>query len=135
MVCIQVIGNDNAVALAGTQGNFELNTMRPVIINNVLQSARILADSCDKLRLYSIEGMSLDHDRITKYVNESLMLVTALSPIIGYDKASVIAHEALSKNKTLREMAIDGGFISSEEFDKAVKLSKMVGNPHRDLGI
>lgn len=135
MVCIQVIGNDNAVAIAGAQGNFELNTMRPVIINNVLQSARILADSCDKLRLYSIEEMSLDQDRISKYVNESLMLVTALSPIIGYDKASVIAHRALSKNKTLREMAVDGGFISSEEFDKAVVPSKMVGNPHRDLGL
>ena len=135
MVCIQVIGNDNAVAIAGAQGNFELNTMRPIIINNVLQSARILADSCDKLRLYSIEEISLDQDRISKYVNESLMLVTALSPIIGYDKASVIAHNALNKNKTLREMAVDSGFISYEEFDKAVVPSKMVGNPRKDLGL
>ena len=102
MVCIQVIGNDNVVAIAGSQGNFELNAMRPIIIKNVLQSSSIIGDACDKLRRYSIEGITLDQSRIRKYVNESLMLVTALSPVIGYDKASAIAHKALDENKTLR---------------------------------
>jgi fumarate hydratase class II len=135
MVCIQVIGNDNAVAIAGSQGNLELNTMRPIIINNVLQSISIIADACEKLRLYSIEGISLNLDTINKYVNESLMLVTALSPIIGYDKASIVAHKAFSENKTLRQVAVDGRFISSEEFDKVVVPYKMVGNPRKDLGL
>jgi fumarate hydratase class II len=135
MVCIQVIGNDNAVAIAGSQGNFELNAMRPIIIKNVLQSSSILGDACDKLRRYSIEGITLDQNRISKYVNESLMLVTVLSPVIGYDKASVIAHKAFDENKTLREAAIETGYISATEFDKNVVPANMVGNPHKDLEI
>jgi fumarate hydratase class II len=135
MVCIQVIGEDNAVAFAGSQGNFELNTMRPIIINNVLHSARILGDACVKLREYSVEGITLDRNRIEKFVNESLMLVTALSPVIGYDKASAIAHQALDQNTTLRDAAVNGGFVSAEEFDRIVDPKKMVGNPRRDLGM
>ncbi|MGC2682103.1 MAG: class II fumarate hydratase [Candidatus Nitrosopolaris sp.] len=135
MVAIQVIGEDNSVAFAASQGNFELNAMRPIIINNVLHSARILGDACVKLREYSIEGIKLDQNRIDKFVGESLMLVTALSPIIGYDKASAIAHRALDQNTTLREAALSGGFISAEEFDRVVDPKKMVGNPRRDLGI
>jgi len=135
MVAIQVIGEDNSVAFAASQGNFELNTMRPIIINNVLHSGRILGDACVKLREYSIEGVKLDQNRIEKFVGESLMLVTALSPIIGYDKASAIAHRALDQNTTLREAALNGGFISSEEFDKVMDPKKMVGNPRRDLGM
>jgi fumarate hydratase, class II len=135
MVCIQVIGNDNVVAIAGSQGNLELNTMRPIVIKNVLQSVRILGDSCDKLRRYSIEGITLDQNRITKYVNESLMLVTALSPVLGYDKASAIAHKAFEESKTLREAAIESGYIGAEEFDKIVVPENMVGNPHKDLDI
>ncbi len=135
MVCIQVIGEDNAVAFAGSQGNFELNTMRPIIINNVLHSARILGDACVKLREYSIEGITLDRSRIEKFVAESLMLVTALSPVIGYDKASAIAHTALEQNTTLRDAAVSGGFVSAEEFDRIVDPKKMVGNPRRDLGM
>ena len=134
MVCIQVIGEDNAVAFAGSQGNFELNAMRPIIINNVLHAARILGDACVKLREYSIEGITLDRNRIDKFVGESLMLVSALSPIIGYDKASAIAHYALDHNTTLREAALKEG-VSAEEFDRIVDPKKMVGNPHRDLGI
>ena len=134
MVCIQVIGEDNAVAFAGSQGNFELNAMRPIIINNVLHAARILGDACVKLREYSIEGITLDRNRIDKFVGESLMLVTALSPIIGYDKASAIAHYALDHNTTLRDAALKEG-VSAEEFDRIVDPKKMVGNPHRDLGI
>src|ERR671933_2422597 len=106
MVCIQVIGNDTAVAIAGSQGNFELNTMRPIIIKNVLHSASILGDACDKLRRYSIEGITLDNNRISQYVNGSLMLVTALSSVIGYDKASAISHNALKNNTSLRDVAI-----------------------------
>jgi fumarate hydratase, class II len=133
MVCIQVIGDDSVVAFAGSQGNFELNAMRPIIINNVLHSARILGDACEKLRQFSIEGITLDTERISKYVNESLMLVTALSPVIGYDKASVIAHKALDENKTLREAALESGYIRAEEFDKIVVPAHMVGDPHKDL--
>jgi fumarate hydratase class II len=135
MVCIQVIGEDNAVAFAGSQGSFELNTMRPIIINNVLHSARILGDACVKLREYSVEGITLDRGRIDKYVNESLMLVTALSPVIGYDKASAIAHRAQEQNMTLRDAAVNGGFVSAEEFDRIVDPKKMVGNPRHDLGM
>jgi len=133
MVCIQVLGDDSVVAFAGSQGNFELNAMRPIIINNVLHSARILGDACEKLRQFSIEGTTLDTGRISKYVNESLMLVTALSPVIGYDKASVIAHKALDENKTLRDAALESGFIRAEEFDKIMVPAHMVGDPHKDL--
>ncbi len=135
MVCIQVIGEDNAVAFAGSQGNFELNAMRPIIINNVLHAARILGDASGKLREYGIEGITLDRGRIDKFVGESLMLVTALSPVIGYDKASAIAHHALDQNTTLRDAALKGDFVSAEEFDRIVDPKKMVGNPRRDLGI
>ncbi len=133
MVCIQVIGDDSVVAFAGSQGNFELNAMRPIIINNVLHSARILGDACEKLRQFSIEGITLDTERISKYVNESLMLVTVLSPVIGYDKASAIAHKALDENTTLREAALKSGYIRAEEFDKIVVPAHMVGDPHKDL--
>jgi fumarate hydratase, class II len=133
MVCIQVIGEDNAVAFAGSQGNFELNAMRPIIIKNVLHMARIIGDACIKFRKYGIEGITLDRGRIEKYVAESLMLVTALSPVIGYDKASAIAHQALDQNTTLREAALKTGFISSEQFDRIVDPRIMVGNPHHDL--
>ena len=88
MICIQVIGEDNAVAFAGTQGNFELNAMRPIIINDFLHSARILADGCEKFRTFSVSGTELNRQRIAELLERSLMLVTALSPVIGYDKAS-----------------------------------------------
>ncbi len=135
MVCIQVIGDDNAVAFAGSQGNFELNAMRPIIINNVLHSARILGDASEKLRRFSIAGMTLNQEKIGAYVNESLMLVTALSPVIGYDKASAIAHLAQDKGTTLRDAAIQSGDVSGAEFDKVVVPDHMVGNPHQDLGL
>jgi fumarate hydratase, class II len=135
MVCIQVIANDTAVAFAGSQGNFELNAMRPIVIWNVLQSARLLTDACSQLREFGIEGITLDRERIQRYVNDSLMLVTALSPVIGYDKAAQIAHRAMAENLTLREAALKSGFIRAEEFDKVVDPSKLVGNPHADLGL
>ena len=133
MVCIQVIGNDNAVAIAGSQGNFELNAMRPIIIKNVLESSRILGDACDKLRRYSIEGVMLDKDRIGKYVNESIMLVTALTSVIGYDKAAAIAHKAFKEKLMLRDAAISSGYITEKDYDRVVVPENMVGNPDRDL--
>jgi len=135
MVCIQVIGNDTAVGIAGSQGNFELNAMRPIIIKNVLDSSQILGDACDKFRRYSIDDITLDTGRIGKYVNDSLMLVTALTPVIGYDKATSIAHKAFKENITLREAAISFGHISSEDFDDIVVPSKMVGDPNSDLKV
>ena len=127
MVCIQVIGEDNAVAFAGSQGNFELNAMRPVIINNFLHSARILGEACDKLRGFSVEGTRLNEQRIDEMVGRSLMLVTALSPVIGYDKASAIAHQANDEGLTLKEAALRSGFIDEKRFDEIVDPRKMVG--------
>lgn len=127
MVCIQVIGEDNAVAFAGSQGNFELNAMRPIIINNVLHAIRILGDACEKFRLYSVEGTQLNREHIDAMVNQSLMLVTALSPELGYDKASKIAHMANDDGTTLKAAAIKSGFIDEKRFDQIVKPSSMVG--------
>jgi fumarate hydratase class II len=135
MVCIQVIANDNAVAFAGSQGNFELNAMRPIIIKNVLHSSFILGDSCEKLRKYSIEGAALNKATIEKYVADSLMLVTALSPVIGYNKAAEIAHKAFAEGTTLREAAIASGYIDAADFDRIVVPERMVGDPHKDLGL
>jgi fumarate hydratase class II len=128
MVCIQVIGEDNAVAFAGSQGNFELNTMRPIIINNFLHSARLLGDSCDKLRGFSVEGTRLNEKRIDDMVGRSLMLVTVLSPVIGYDKASAIAHTANQEGLTLKEAALRSGHIDEKRFDEIVDPRKMVGH-------
>jgi fumarate hydratase class II len=128
MVCIQVIGEDNAVAFAGSQGNFELNAMRPVIINNFIHSARILGDACDKFRRFSVEGTRLNRKRIDEAVGRSLMLVTALSPVIGYDKASAIAHKANDDDLTLREAALQSGYIDAKRFDEIVDPKKMTGH-------
>ena len=128
MVCIQVIGEDNAVALAGSQGNFELNTMRPIVINNFLHSARILGDACEKLRVFSVEGTQLNRARINEMVGRSLMLVTALSPAIGYDKASAIAHRANDENLTLKEAALRLGYVDEVRFDEIIDPKKMVGH-------
>jgi len=127
MICIQVIGEDTAVAFAGSQGNFELNTMRPIIINNVLHSARILADGARKFRHHSVEGTQLNRTRIDRYVGESVMLVTALSPSIGYDKAAAIAHDAMEHGLTLREAAIASGAVTEVEFDRLVDPARLVG--------
>ena len=126
MICIQVIGDDSAVAFAGSQGNFELNAMRPIIINNFLHSARILADGCEKFRVYSIEGTTLNEKRIAQFVQNSLMLVTALSPVIGYDKASKIAHKALDEETTLKQAALATGWIDEKTFDQVVDVKKIV---------
>lgn len=127
MICIQVIGEDTAVAFAGSQGNFELNTMRPIIINNVLHCARILADGAEKFRLHSVAGTRLNEKRINQYINESVMLVTALAPVIGYDNASEIAHTAMSEDLTLKDAAVRSGAVTAEDFDRIVDPRAMVG--------
>jgi fumarate hydratase class II len=134
MVCLQVLGEDSIVAAAGAQGNFELNAMRPIIINNVLHSARILGDMCEKLRTFSVEGTELDTAKVSDYVGRSLMLVTALSPVIGYDKASAIAHKANDEGTSLRDAALALG-VSAADFDRIVQPNTMVGDPRRDLGL
>ncbi|MEW9855385.1 class II fumarate hydratase [Novosphingobium sp. M1R2S20] len=127
MIAIQVIGNDTAVAFAGSQGNFELNVMRPVIISNVLHSIRILADGCDRFREFSVEGTEIVRETIERYVHGSVMLVTALSPVIGYQNAAHIAHEAIEKGLTLKEAALASGHIDEAGFDAAVRPLDMVG--------
>jgi fumarate hydratase, class II len=128
MVCIQVIGEDNAVAFAGSQGNFELNAMRPIIINNFLHAAVILGDACEKLRKFSVEGTELNRKRIDEMVDRSLMLVTALSPVVGYDTASKIAHKANDEGLSLKEAALKLGAIDEKRFDEIVDPTKMIGN-------
>jgi len=127
MVCIQVLTEDSAIAFAGSQGNFELNAMRPVIIANFLHSATILADACGKLRQYCIEGTQLHREQVDGYVNRSLMLVTVLSPVIGYDKAAAIAHQANDHGTTLREAALASGYVSGADFDRIVNPAAMTG--------
>jgi fumarate hydratase class II len=128
MIAIQVLGDDCAVAFAGSQGNFELNAMRPVIINNFLHSARILADGMEKFRTFSVSGTELNRDKITQYVNESLMLVTALSPVIGYQNAAHIAESALASNQTLKQAALASGHVDEKTFDAVVDPLAMVGH-------
>jgi fumarate hydratase class II len=119
MVTIQILGNDTTIAMAGKEGNFELNTFRPVIIANLLHSMRILADMCHNLRIFMIEGAQLNTSKITEYVDRSVMMVTALAPVIGYDKASAIAHTAIDDDLTLKQAALKSG-VSEELFDRVV---------------
>jgi fumarate hydratase class II len=116
-----------AVAFAGSQGNFDLNAMRP-IINNFLHSARVLGDACDRLRRFSVEGTRLNRTHIDEMLGRSLMLVTALSPVIGYDKAAAIAQKANDEGLTLKEAALKSGCIDEKRFDAIVDPKKMVGH-------
>jgi fumarate hydratase, class II len=116
-----------AVAFAGSQGNFDLNAMRP-IINNFLHSARVLGDACEKLRRFSVVGTRLNRTHIDEMLGRSLMLVTALSPVIGYDKAAAIAHKANDEGLTLKEAALKPGCIDEKRFDAIVDPKKMVGH-------
>lgn len=125
MVCVQVMGNDTAITIANSQGNFELNVFKPVMIYNLLHSIRILSDACHSFTEFAIEGMKVNHDRINSYVRDSLMLVTALNPVIGYDKAAKIAHKAYVEGTNLKEAATSLGYLTSEEFDRAVQPEKM----------
>jgi fumarate hydratase class II len=125
MVCVQVMGHDAAIGFAGSQGNFELNVFKPVIIHNFLNAVRLLTDACRSFRVHCIQGLEANRERIAMLVEQSLMLVTALTPIIGYDQAAVIAKTALQKGTTLRTAALDLGFISGPDFDQAVVPERM----------
>ena len=128
MVAMQVIGHDTANAMAGSWGNLQLNAMRPVIAANVLHSIRILADGCASFRLNAIEGTELDRDRIGHLLEQSLMLVTALVPEIGYMAAAHIAEAAAKNGTTLREEAIASGKLSEEDYDRIVQPGAMIGD-------
>ncbi|HMC94226.1 MAG TPA: class II fumarate hydratase, partial [Polyangia bacterium] len=119
MVAIQVIASDVAVTMGGAEGNFELNAFRPVLISNYLHSALILADMCDHFREFMIEGAELNRAQLTQNIDQSVMMVTALSPVIGYDQASVIAHYAIDHDLTLKQAALANG-VSEELFDRVV---------------
>jgi fumarate hydratase class II len=120
MVCIQVFGNDAAIAMAGSRGNLELNVCKPVMIYNLCHSIDLLTDACDRFREFCIEGLEPDYEQIDHHLQNSLMLVTALNPIIGYDKAAKVAKKAHQERTTLREAAMGLGFLTGEEFDAAV---------------
>jgi fumarate hydratase class II len=119
MVCIQIMSSDVAVQMGGAEGNFELNAFRPILINNYLHSALIMADMCDHFREFMIEGAQLNKPQLQANIEKSVMMVTALSPIIGYDKASVIAHYAIDNNLTLKQAALKNG-VTEELFDRVV---------------
>lgn len=127
MVCAQVFGNDVAVNIGGSSGNFELNVFKPVIIFNVLNSIRLLSDACESFTDHCVVGIEANVDNIKKHVENSLMLVTALNPVIGYDNAAKVAKKAHAENKTLKQAAVDLGLLTPEKFDEIVRPEKMIG--------
>lgn len=127
MVCAQVFGNDVTVNFAGASGNFEINVFMPVITYNVLQSIRLLADACESFTDNAVVGITPRLENIQKHVNNSLMLVTALNPVIGYDNAAKVAKKAYKEGKTLKEAAVELGLLTPEKFDEVVRPEKMIG--------
>lgn len=128
MVCAQVIGNDTTIAVAGSQGNFQLNVYKPVMIFNALQSCRLIGDACTSFNTNCVVGIKPRKDTIDDNLRKSLMLVTALNQHIGYDKASKVAKKAYKENLTLRQAIQDLGYMTGEEFDKAVRPEKMISS-------
>jgi len=126
MVAVQVMGNDAAVGFAGSQGHFELNVFKPVIIHNLLESTRLLADAMNSFRENCVDGIEPNRDAITRHLNNSLMLVTALNQVIGYDAAAKVAKTAFEKNLTLKEAALQLGLITAEKFDEVVRPEKRI---------
>ncbi|MBF2077035.1 MAG: class II fumarate hydratase [Synechococcales cyanobacterium T60_A2020_003] len=126
MVCVQVLGNDGAIAIAGTQGNFELNVFKPMMIFNLLNSVRLLGDACEMFTEHCVVGLAANRERIQQFLNDSLMLVTALNPHIGYDKAAQVAKKAYTDRSTLRQACIDLGFLTGEDFDRLVRPEQMI---------
>jgi len=125
MVAVQVIGYDTAIGIAGSQGNFELNVFKPVIAHDLLHEIRLLSDGCRSFREFAVEGLQADRARIADHLGNSLMLVTALAPRLGYDKAAEIAKKAHHEGTTLREAALTLGYLSPDEFDAAIDPSAM----------
>ncbi|GGI84803.1 class II fumarate hydratase [Legionella impletisoli] len=126
MVCVQVIGNDTTVSIADSQGNFELNVFKPVIIFNVMHSLNILSDTCHSFLEFCVKGLEANKKQISDYLHHSLMLVTALNQHIGYDKAAKIAKTAYKENTSLKEAAVKLGFLTAEQFDEYVKPEEMI---------
>ena len=127
MVCSQVIGNNQSIIFAGTKGNFELNVMKPVIIYDFLQSVDLLSGAMRAFADYFVSGLRVNKERLQQNVDRSLMLVTALTPILGYDKCSKIALKAFHENLSLKEACVALGFLSEEEFDAHVIPGLMLG--------
>lgn len=127
MVCVQVLGNDTAISVADTQGNFELNVFKPVLIHNLLHSIRLLSDACSSFTDYLVVGIQPNYEQIQHFLANSLMLVTALSPHIGYDNAAKVAKKAYAERKTLREASLELNFLTGEEFDQLVRPEHMTG--------
>ena len=125
MVCVQVMGNDTAIAIAGSQGNFELNVFKPVMIHNLLHSIRLLTDACRSFTDFLVVGLEPNRPQIQQYLENSLMLVTALNPVMGYDKAARVAKRAYTHHTTLRQACLDLGFLTGEEFDQYVRPEAM----------
>lgn len=126
MIAVQVMGNDAAIMIAGSQGNFELNVFKPVMIHNLLHSIRLLADAMPLFVKYLVNGIEVNRAKINEYVENSLMLVTALTPHIGYDKSAQVAHKAYVDNSSLKTACLELGFLSAEEFDSYVRAEKMI---------
>ena len=126
MVCTQGMGNDTTITFAGASGNFELNVYRPVIAFNILQSIRLMAEACDSFLVNAVEGIEPNEQRIHENLYNSLMLVTALNPHIGYDKAAKVPKKAYTENLSLREAIVELGYMGAEEFDKLVQPEKMI---------
>ena len=126
MVCVKVIGNHNGITMAGSHGHFELNVFKPLIAHNILQSIDLLADSSKNFGLYCIKGIKADKKKIKEHLENSLMLVTALAPHIGYDNAAKIAKDALKHNTTLKHETLKSGLINEKDYDKIVDPKKMI---------
>jgi fumarate hydratase class II len=126
MISVQVMANDVAVGFGGAGGYLEMNVYKPLMIANITQAITLLTDGCTNFRKFLVEGTQPNHKKIAEYVERSLMLVTALAPVIGYDKASKIAHYAIDHDLTLKVAALKLGFVSEEEFDRVVDPAKMV---------
>jgi fumarate hydratase class II len=126
MIAVQVMGNDVAVGFGGGGGYLEMNVYKPLMIHNITHSITIMTDGCTNFRKFLVEGTKPNLKRINEFVERSLMLVTALSPVIGYDKASRIAHFAMDNDLTLKQAALKLGFVSEAEFDRVVDPAKMV---------
>ena len=128
MVCVQVMGNDSAISIAGSQGNFELNVFKPVMIHNLLHSIRLLSDACRSFTDHMVVGIEPDRAQIQAYLENSLMLVTALNPHIGYDNAAKVAYKAYKSNTTLKAACLELGLLTAAEFDQYVQPAAML-NP------
>ena len=127
MLCMQVMANDVAVGLGGAGGHFEMNAYKPLMIYNLMQSIDLLSDGCESFRKFLVEGARPNEKRIAELMGRSLMLVTALAPAIGYDRAAEIAHRAAERDMTLKAAALELGYVTEEDFDRLVDPAKMAG--------